>query len=170
MGENKGHFRKGNQLWRNVDYPGNPRKYEPKTLWEKFIQYMEQNSEAMWSKEDFIKSGPGAGTKIYLDVPNPPSLGGFCVFSGITLDTFRNYGKIDAEWLAVTCMIREIVMTEQIDGATTNIFNANIIARLSGLVDRKEIDVKASMSDDERKEAIKSILEKIKKDDSSSLI
>jgi len=163
-------FRKGNQYWRNVDNPGTQRKYKPKELWDKAFEYFEDNDKKAWSKQDFIKSGPQAGQMIYLDTQNPPSLNGFCLYAGITLDTFRNYGKIDDEYLAVTSTIREIVYTIQFDGATVNVFNANIIARKIGLIDRKEVELKSDMTDDERVSAIKTILEKAKKINGEDLI
>lgn len=84
------------------------------------------------------------------------------MYAGISLDTFRNYGKCGAEYLAVTDAIRQTVIEIQVSGAATNTFNANIVARLAGLVDKKELEIKAEMSDDERNEMIKKILEKTK--------
>lgn len=149
----------GNQYWRNAEYPGQQKRYNGETLWAKFVDYMKYNENISWPREDFIKSGPEAGKLVSIEIPNPPSLMGFTTFAGISLDTLRNYGKSDAELVAVSQAIRDIVMEIQISGAATNMFNATIIARLSGLVDKREVDIKTEMSDDERNEAIKKILE-----------
>ena len=162
--ENKGKFKKGNELWRLVPYPGRPKLYSPELLWEKFMEYMDYNQGVSWPKDDFIKSGPEAGKTVSMEVPNPPSIRAFCVFAGISEDTFRNYGKNDADYLAIWSTIRDIIQEIQISGAATNTFNANIVARWAGLIDKKELDIKTEMSDDEREETIKNILNKIKKE------
>lgn len=164
MGENKGKFKNGNELWKLVDFPGRPKLYTPETLWVKFTDYMEHNSTVSWAKDDFIKSGPEAGKMVSIDIPNPPSIRGFCIYAGISEDTFRNYGKNDADYLAVWNASRDIIQEIQISGAATNTFNANIIARWAGLIDKKELDIKSEMSDDERADTIRLIMEKMKKD------
>lgn len=156
-------FKKGNELWKKVPYPGRPVAYEPEALWAKFQEYMEYNKGVSWAKDDFIKSGPDAGKLVSIQIPNPPSIRAFCVFAGISEDTFRNYSKMGPEYLVVWHASRDIIQEIQISGAATNTFNANIVARWAGLIDKKEIDLKTEMSDDEREDAIKSILDKIKK-------
>lgn len=162
--EHKGKFKNGNQLWKLVEFPGRPKLYTPQSLWDKFIEYMNYNDTVSWAKDDFIKSGPDAGKIISLEVPNPPSIRAFCVYAGISEDTFRNYGKNDADYLAVWNASRDMIQEIQISGAAANTFNANIVARWAGLIDKKEIDIKSEMSDDERSDTIKAILEKIKKE------
>jgi hypothetical protein len=147
--------KKENRIWKLVPYPGRPVSYTPEALWEKFDLYMEHNKSITWAKDDFIKSGPGAGTIVTLDIPNPPS---------ISEDTFRDYGKKNEEYRAVCSPIRDIIQTIQISGAATNTFNANIVARWAGLIDKKELEIKSELSDDERSDMIRSMLEKIKKD------
>lgn len=155
----------GNQYWRNAT-PNNPKKYaNPGLLWDKFVEYMNDNAIKFWYKEDYIKSGPDAGRIIKLKVPNPPSISGFCIYAGISRSTFAQYCKNDSDWQYITSTIQDTIATIQIDGASTNTFNANIVARITGLVDKKEIDLKSDLSDDERSEMIKNILSKIKKND-----
>lgn len=162
MSNEGGRFTKGNKLWKLCEFPGRPKLYTPEALWIKFDEYMDHNDTVSWPKADFIKSGPDAGKVITLEVQNPPSIRAFCVFAGISEDTFRNYSKSGAEYLAVWERARDIIQEIQISGAATNTFNANIVARWAGLIDKKEVELSTSMSDDERAETIKSILEKIK--------
>ncbi len=150
-----------NRYWKNYS-PGAPMKFTVETLWAKFKEYIEDNDKQYWEKPDFIKSGPGAGTEVYLKVPNPPSITGFCCFAGITPQTFYDYRKSGHDLSETSAYIVSIIQTIQVDGASTNIFNANIVARLANLIDKKEIDIKTEMSDDERNEMIKNILEKTK--------
>jgi hypothetical protein len=153
----------GSKLWKKVPYPGRPPSYTPESLWEKFNEYMEHNKDVSWDKHDFIKSGPDAGRLVTVAIPNPPSIRGFCVFAGIVEDTFRNYSKLGPEYLLVWHTTRDIIQEIQISGAATNTFNANIIARWAGLIDKKELDIKSEMTDDERSDAIRLIMEKMKK-------
>jgi hypothetical protein len=157
-------FKNGNQFWKLIEFPGRPKLYTPETLWAKFQEYMDYNETVSWAKDDFIKSGPDAGRIVSMDVPNPPSIRGFCVFAGISEDTFRNYGKNDINYLAVWCTVRDTIQEIQISGAATNTFNANIVARWAGLIDKKELDIKSEMTDDERSDTIRLIMEKMKKD------
>lgn len=167
----KHQFKKGNEFWRLAKYPGRPPMYTAETLWAKFVEYMEYNSEQAWSKEDFIRSGTGAGEKIYLNTPNPPSIGGFALFAGMTRDGFNQMhtrvkgSEKDSELAIIIDHVKETIAQLQIDGASANVFNANIIARVTGLAEKKEIDMKTDISDDERKDLIKRILEKTKKED-----
>lgn len=163
-------FRRGNQIWRNVEYPGVQKKYTPQELWIKFIEYMKSNENSFWSKEDFIKSGPGAGNKINIDVPSPPSIKEFCVFAGIVENTYQSYRKIEGDFIVVCSTIDSIILTIQINGSVAGIFNANIIARLTGLVDKKEIEVNDKYTDDDRKQMIQDILASAKKDNGMDLI
>jgi hypothetical protein len=163
MAKNNGEFKTGNELWKLVDFPGRPKLYSPESLWTKFIEYMEYNKTVSWAKDDFIKSGPEAGQIVSLNIPNPPSIRGFCIYAGISEDTFRNYGKNDADYLAVWNASRDIIQEIQISGAATNTFNANIVARWAGLIDKKELELKSELTDDERADTIRLIMEKMKK-------
>lgn len=154
----------GNEFWKKIPYPGRPVSYTPEALWDKFLEYMDYNKTVSWDKDDFIKSGPGAGTIVSISIPNPPSIRGFCVFAGISEDTFRNYSKMGTEYLVVWHASRDIILEIQISGAATNTFNANIVARWAGLIDKKELDIKSEMTDDERSDTIRLIMEKMKKD------
>jgi hypothetical protein len=152
------------RIWKLVPYPGRPVAYTPEALWCKFHEYMDFNKTQTWKKDDFIKSGPDAGKIVSLDIPNPPSIKSFCIFATISEDTFRNYSKMSGEYLAVWHVIRDIIQEIQISGAATNTFNAAIVARWAGLVDKKELELKSEMSDDERSDTIRLIMEKMRKE------
>lgn len=159
---NGGKFQKGNQLWRMVEFPGKPKTYTPEKLWEKFLEYMDTNSKISWDRDDFIKSGPDAGKIVSIEIPNPPSIRMFTIYAGISESTLFNYQK-STDYVAVVDAIKGSIQEIQIGGAATNILNSNIIARWAGLVDKKELDVKSDLTDDERADLIKSIAEKMRK-------
>jgi len=162
MGDNKGQFKPGNQIWRLAKNPGQPAAYTPDELWEKYVEYINANAEYAWEKDDFIKSGPDAGKVITIHIPNPPSIRMFTLFAQISESTLFNYEK-KTEYVAVVNAIKGSIQDTQIGGAATNLYNSNIIARWAGLVDKKELDVKSDLSDDERSDMIRNLLEKVKK-------
>lgn len=158
-------FNKGNQLWKLAQYPGIQKKYDALGLWQKFQEYMEHNDSVAWDKDDFIKSGPSAGELVSIKIPNPPSIKAFCLYAVIAESTYNNYRvSNDLELKEVALAIQDHIQGIQISGAATNTYNSNIIARWAGLVDKKELDLKSDLSDDERADMIKSIMEKIKKE------
>lgn len=153
---------KNNRYWKNVKV-FQELKFTKETLWDVFIKYIEDNEKQEWYKTDFIKSGPDAGKLIDVPIPNPPSIQGFCAFAGMTPQCFTNYRKSEHELFEISSMIVNIIQTIQIEGATVNVYNQAIIARLTGLVDKSEVEIKAELSDDEIEDKIKSILALAKK-------
>lgn len=69
------------------------------------------------------------------------SLEGFCNYAEIVVNTFKNYENKE-DFLTVTTRIRQIIDSQQFEGAASGFLNPNIIARKLGLVDRKEQNVK----------------------------
>lgn len=157
--KNPGSFRKGNQLWRNLEKPARGTDYDPDTLWAKFLAYMEFNESIVWPREDFIKSGPEAGKLITIELPNAPLIQSFCLFAGITEQTINNYRKSGSRNFEVAHAVCETIKAIQLGGSMVDVFNSSIVSRLTGLAEKKEIEIKSDLSDDERAEAIKSILQ-----------
>jgi len=158
-------FKPGNQMWKLAQYPGVRKKYTAEQLWDKFKEYIEVNAEYGWAKDDFIKSGPEAGKVVSVYIPNPPSIKAFCLFANIGESTYNNYRVAnDVELREVALAIQDHIQGVQISGAATNTYNSNIVARWAGLVDKKELDLKSDISDDERADIIRNILEKVKKE------
>lgn len=112
--------------------------------WQQYFQWVDDNP---WIKKEAIKSGDMAGT--VMDVPHtrPYTEIGFCVFHNLgekyireLADTLK--GKEDEESLklsAVLTQARARCYAQKFEGATVGAFNANIIARDLGMVDRKDI-------------------------------
>lgn len=152
-------FAKGSKWWEGMTVPTSTRKFTAEALIKVFQEYMDDNETRGWDKDDFIKSGPDAGRIITVRIPNPPSIMGFCLYAGITEQTFNNYRRANDSCFEAACAVDYGIKMVQIGGAAANVFNANIIARIAQLIDKREVEVKTDMSDDERAEAIKKILE-----------
>lgn len=155
----KNNFATGKKWWHGMRVPNSARKYDCEGLITVFKEYMDDNETRSWAKDDFIKSGPDAGKVVTIKIPNPPSIMGFCLFAGITEQTFNNYRKPNDSCFEAACAVDYGIKMVQIGGAAANVFNANIVARIAQLIDKREVDIKTELSDDERAEAIKKILE-----------
>lgn len=134
---------KGNQFWRLAEHPGRPKSYQPDELWEKALEYFEWIENNPWYKNEAVKGGDAVGTIIQVPTSRPFTQTGFCVFAGISLNTFDVYAKTE-EFQEVTTRIREIMYTQKFEGATVGAYNANIIARDLGLVDKTDGTMKHS--------------------------
>jgi len=117
-----------------------PKKYSPEQWKDIFIEYLADRGERVWNKKEPIKSGDHAGKLI--DVPNqlPLTMESFCVFAGVTLQTFNNYEKMKGyeQYFGLTTRMRDIIESDQLDGATVGAYNPNIIARKLGLSEKIE--------------------------------
>jgi len=136
-------FQEGNKYWEFRGKNGANFKYDATTLWEQGVKYFNWISEQVWNKKEAIKSGDMAGTLIDIPTSTPMSIEGFCIFADIARQTFINYEKGDnVDLLEVATQIRQIIETQQFEGATVGAFNSSIIARKLGLADKQELNIK----------------------------
>ena len=117
--------KKGNSLWEMRLSHGRTPIYEtPQELWDKACAYFK------WSDEN-----PFEGK------PRPYTLGSLSLYLGISQQTLTNYGKKDDDadgFFGVVDAIKTICYEQKFAGATTNIFNSQIIIRDLGLKDQVE--------------------------------
>lgn len=126
---------------------GRPLHYTPDQLAEKFAEFVE------WCKEHPIETGRTENTttpegkqygkNVQAATPRLVSVGGFLVF---ICETDAWWSQLDKRkdgegFVRVKAYIREYCENYQKEMASANIFNANIISRLLGLADKKEVAV-----------------------------
>lgn len=77
-----------------------------------------------------------------VDVPHtrPFTIQGFCNYLHISHDLFSDYIKKE-EFSEILTHIKQQCYTQKYEGAACNMYNASIIAKDLGLIDKKEIDV-----------------------------
>lgn len=110
-----------------------PRKYTPETLATKFDEYVKYiNEHPLW-KQVATKGGI-----VDIDVKQPLTLVGFCVFADITMQTFINYESQET-YFEVTARVRERVAADQIAGAMAGLYDSSIVSRVQRLADRQDI-------------------------------
>lgn len=149
-------------------YPWKPRKYSPQKLWLKAVEYFK------WCQDNpLIKKEQARDVKPYedkegnvvypsriMDIPisRPFSVEGFCIFANIHKQTFYEYLKGVTEvrdedkrpnlssYVDICTRIKDIIDNQHFDGGMAGFYNANIVSRKLGLVERSEqhssIDIK----------------------------
>lgn len=132
---------KGNNYWEFRGKHGADFAYTPESLWKEAVKYFEWISKRVWNKSEAIKSGEMCGTLVEVPTSTPMSVESFCIFADITTQTFRNYesnSKPYEDFFEVTTRIRNIIDSQQFEGATVGAYNPNIIARKLGLADKTD--------------------------------
>jgi hypothetical protein len=126
---------------------GRPFKYTPDQFdiaWQQYFQWCDDNP---WYKNEAIKSGDFAGTIVKVPTARPYTEIGFCAFHNHGehfLNQLSKYldGKEDksSKQLAyILTQARAKCRAQKFEGAAVGAFNANIIARDLGLVDKKDV-------------------------------
>lgn len=109
----------------------------PDLLLEEAYNYFDWCKKNPFHKREVIKSGIRAGDVIKVEVDRPYTIEGFCVYAGISVQTFSNYGERE-DYFAVVTHVREVIRQNQLEGAIVEAYSPNIVARLLGLADKKE--------------------------------
>ena len=126
---------------------GRPLKYQPDELLVKFQEYI------TWAKEHPIPivrkvtntttKGDTYGSDSIERKPRLLSISGFLVFIGAGSDWWQSLDRDGAKradaFSRVKDFIREFCQSYQKEMASADIFNANIVSRLLGLADKKDI-------------------------------
>lgn len=126
---------------------GAPFKFTPEEFeaaWEEYFQWCDENP---WMKNEAVKSGDSAGMIIQVPTARPYSEIGFCAYHGLGEHYINQLGKRleDAETEEerglsyILTRMRAKCRAQKFEGATVGAFNANIIARDLGMVDKKDI-------------------------------
>lgn len=142
---------KGNQYWKIAFENGNlgrPKKYNPEELAIKINEWLEIQLNTFWQKEDFIKSGQTAGTKVYLETQTPLLIQDLCLYLGVnneyfndlekSLDNLRD-DKQKEDFSRIITHVRNVITVQKLQGAAVGAFNPMIIARIEGLKDKQDI-------------------------------
>ena len=125
---------------------GRPYKYTPEQLEQKFIDYIQWNkTDNKFYKRELLKSGERAGEIIDIDTTPPLTIVGFCVFCDISTRIFFDWLSDESnELFHISTRIREQIQLNQISGASLELFNPAIIARLNGLNDTINVNTEST--------------------------
>jgi len=123
---------------------GQPRKFEtPADLWAAAIAYFKWNIENPCIKKDVCKSGENVGTAIEIEIERPLTIRGFCNHASIGYSTFNDYETREnfKEYSEVIKRIKLIIEDYLITGAAIGTYKENLVSRLTGLAEKKEVEV-----------------------------
>lgn len=125
---------KGNQFWK-LSTPNNEPKFKTsKELWEACQKYFNHVDENPWLQPN----------KKAVPMKVPYTLQGLQLFIGIHKTTWSDWRNNREDLSYVISMIEQIIYDDKFTGAAIGFYNANIISRDLGLVDKQEKEVKSN--------------------------
>ena len=143
-------FVKGNQYWKIAvenGTIGKNKEYTPKELAEKINEWIELTSKSVWKKEEFIKAGPQAGQKVYLETATPFLIQDLCLYLRVNRNYFTQLakqleGKEDSEsseYSRIISHVDQLCTNQKMQGALIGAYNPMLVSRLEGLTDKQDI-------------------------------
>lgn len=152
---------KGNQFWKNRSKHGRNKLFgTPKLLMQAALEYFQWCDSNPWIKKEQLKKPTVIKDKkgnerveSIADIPTarPYTLSGLCIYLCVNSQYFidfkqsiapkegEKWTKKNKDFSEVIHTIEEIIRTQKFEGAAVGAFNANIIARDLGMVDRKDV-------------------------------
>lgn len=133
-------FKRGNQLWKKRGV-GRKTTYSPEQLWEEFVAYTTWCDENPWYEHKAERNKEDDIIEYSIPHATPYSLDGFQVWCDMSDEFLRSLDSAKtADFSGVLSSIRKTVRTQQIDGAMTGFFNANIVARINSLQENMNVN------------------------------
>ena len=142
-------IRKGDpNYWQWRKNTGKPKSIKnPKQLWDAACDYFEWCDENPMTKQDFIRGGDMAGSKVDLAIPRPYTWQGLeshLADMGLVskLDDYRaNVGKAYEKYKDSLTRIEREIYDRKYVGAATNTYNAGFISKDLGITEKIEQQV-----------------------------
>jgi hypothetical protein len=131
---------KQNQFWKLRSKHGRDRIFsEPAILLEAAYEYFQWCEENPLTQQNWVGKD---GEEVSKELSRPFTLSGLSVYLDCDERTLNNYGRMEEykDFFPVITRISQIIRTQKFEGAAVGIFNANIIAKDLGLVDKKELE------------------------------
>ena len=140
----------GNQFWKLRSKHGRDKIFAtPEIMLNACYEYFDYQSKQTWNKTDF--KGKEV-QEVLIPTASPFTLTGLCIFLGVNTKYFTEFesnldlkNKVDKDFSEVITHVREIIATQQMEGAMVGTYNANIVARKLGLTDKKETEIKGNL-------------------------
>jgi len=123
----------------------------PEKMWELFLAYKKDVKSNPIIVKDWV--GKDA-TDVYREKEKPLTMVGFeCYVMDNTEITcpdlthyFENTENRYSDYVPITSRIRKAIQADQLAGGMTMIYSQNLTARLNGLVDKKETEIKGGLN------------------------
>ena len=153
---------KNNEFWKLRSKHGRDKIFAtPEIMKDAADEYFQHQSQQQWVKTDFRGK---ESQMVEIPTSSPFTLTGLCIFLGVNTVYFNQFEKECSEDFSKVIMyIREVIYTQKFEGAAVGAYNANIIARDLGLVDKKDVTEKTvvELTDEQLKNEIEAIRKEI---------
>lgn len=134
----------GNQFWKQRSKHGNDLIFSsPVIMWEAACEYFEWCDSNPFIEVAFMGKNI---TQVKIPRMRPYTLDGLCTFLNVASSYFREFKRTTLpkqenaeDFLSVITRIEAIIRNQKFSGAAAGFFNANIIARDLGLVDKQQL-------------------------------
>lgn len=141
-----------NQFWKVRSKSGRDTIFaDPKDMWNQACCYFDWCDNNPWKKQDFVSGGANAGEIVELETARPYTIQGLCNFWGVNTTYFRQFkaqiteGK-HKDFSSIILQIEDIIYQQKFEGAAVGAFNANIISRDLGLIDKQQNELNANLN------------------------
>ena len=142
---------KGNQFWKLASTFGRDTIFEnPAIMWDEACKYFE------WcDKNPFVEQVVAGKDAVIVELNKmrPYTLHGICGFLNVNTEYLRQFKKSktyveNKDFSSVITRIEEIIFNQKFSGAASGFFNANIISRDLGLMDKTSTDLNVKLGTD----------------------
>jgi len=132
---------KGNEFWKLRSKHGRDKIFEtPEIMLEACYEYFDYQSKQTWNKIDYRGKDV---TEVQIPTSLPFTLTGLCIFLGVNTQYFNDFEKTcSKDFSLVITHVREVIYNQKFEGAAVGAYNANIIARDLGLIDKQDLTTK----------------------------
>jgi hypothetical protein len=138
---------KGNKFWQIRSKHGRDKLFaNPQLLLEAAAEYFEWCDKNPFKayENKVVSVGDGGGSvvqEVSVRKKRPYTMEGLCNYLDCALSYFREFRRTstDKGFLTVIEKIQQVVYDQQFGGASSGFFNANIISRALGLVDKQDV-------------------------------
>ncbi len=139
-------FLPGNHFWEARSTHGRaPIFSNPEDMLDAANQYFRW-AAANPLPEEKVFAYQGEITRTTIGKLRAMTIGGLCIFMGISRDAWDDYCK-RADFIGITKAIAEVIRDQKFGGAAADLLNANIIARDLGLADKTELSGSVAFTD-----------------------
>jgi len=130
-------FSEGNQWWQARSTHGRKPLWDnPQELLEACEEYFDWAvKNPLWETQPKVLNGEIVDHAV--DRLRAMTVSGLCVFLGITRETWNQYRK-KSDFSDICEHVDQVMFTQKVSGAAAGLLKENIIARETGLADKKE--------------------------------
>ncbi len=140
-------FASNNEYWRLRSSHGRKRSFSSAdALWSACVAYFEWvEANPLYSTQ--VMKFQGEATLVKVPKPRAMTIEGLCLHIGVSRETWGQYRKPDHDFSDVCSEVEMVIRTQKFEGAAADLFNASIIARDLGLVDKRENETVVQTAD-----------------------